>query len=282
MDMRRHVPLVSLTLVAGALGIVNHPHPDHRDPCICRTWSQRYKYETITCGQGPEFYHGSPAAPEIYKDTTPEQQNSTCENFFTKIDTGICVNYNLGRDQGTWCYVSPTCSKLNGGGAFPGQLNWKKCQKGRSPDPMFRDYMPEMLRDFARQRNIWLPTLVRYAYPGQRADYGVLARRDDLKDGVPDTVRAALAQVGDPTAPMWLDTEASGDLPLMIVFGNTVWEVYRQETKYQHVDRPGTWAALRCFSGCDAIQGHFNSSTDIHEAMPMPSLKDMMKKMKRR
>jgi len=272
--------LVSVTLVAGAFGIAINPKPEHRDPCKCRTWNQRYEHETIACGQGSEFYHGSPAAPEIYKDTTPEQQNSTCENFFKKIDTNICVNYNLGRDQGTWCYVALTCSKLNGGGVFLGQANWKRCAKGRNPDPMLRDFPPEGLRDYAREKNIWLPTLVRYAYPGQRADYGLVATRDEFKDGVPDKVRAALATIGDPTAPVWVDTQASGDLPMMIVFGNTVWEVYRQETKYQHVDRPGTWAALRCFSGCDAVQGHFNSTADIDKAWPLPILKNAVKKVR--
>merc|ERR1712203_962673 len=69
-----------------------------------------------------------------------------CTRFLETFDFDRCINMNIGRDHGTWCYVDATCETLNGGSKINDQFSWKICSHG---DSKLRDYGLEGLYTLA-------------------------------------------------------------------------------------------------------------------------------------
>lgn len=236
--------LVLLDVFTGLLAI--SPNLQRDEKCECRTWKEVYK-SGLTCGKGKEFAETSSNTPLIYKMITNSSQTKMCENFFKQLDTNRCVNLNVGKDEGTWCYVDAACGRLYGGMKVPStEYSWKVCQ---GHDPQLRDYTPEELYEFSKKNDLLFGGVHRMAYPGMRAGDGKLLNPDDFGDDDGEfSLGADLKKYASGDTPIWFDTNKEGRLPTMIVKGTKIYKVRNSKVHENH--RPGTWTDLQCVRGC--------------------------------
>merc|ERR1740123_1764158 len=129
-------------------------------------WRDAYKAQNMTCGNGPEFFFAT-GKKSLTKGEAFMSKMSLgpefCARFYEKISESICVNVNMGEDQGQWCWVSSKCKSLAGGAAMPQtKLAWKQC----SPrDKRLRDLTPEQLASKAVSLDLDLGLLHKMSYP---------------------------------------------------------------------------------------------------------------------
>jgi len=204
-----------------------------------------YSNGAIVCGQGKEVmrHPSNSSLQSMYKSNSKFDQEVTCDKFWWKLDTNRCTNLHIGEDDGTWCYVDPTCETLNGGGKSEGQLAWKKCSKG---DQRLRDYEPDELLKQSKHLDIWFGGLHKLAYPGARAGESPTKMNiSDLEDGIPTWVTTEIEAFGESGKPYWFDTNSKGLLPTVLVHGNKAYKV--EDLTDQD---SSTTTQLTCIVGC--------------------------------
>merc|ERR1712137_1154484 len=93
---------------------------------------------------------------------------SICKQFFEVLNFNKCVNLNVGKDRGQWCYVDGACTDLKDGEPVRGtKLSWKKCEKG--PDDRLRDFPVRSLETIAIEHDVDLGLLHKMSYPLSKA-----------------------------------------------------------------------------------------------------------------
>merc|ERR1719195_2561453 len=155
----------------------------------------------------------------FYNDSAKEQ---VCKRFWELLDTSRCINLNVGKDEGTWCYVNSACKTLNGGSEISDQFSWKKCS---AHELKFSDYTPEELFMFSHQHDIWFGGLEKISHPGSKIGESQLVGVNDLNDEIPTWVALKLKEFGIKNMPYWFDTNENGTMPFMIVHDNKVYKV---------------------------------------------------------
>lgn len=235
--------VMSFTTVAG-LAILRQKENN----CACKNWKQAYQDGAIGCGAGQEWawVTNSSGPPAIYNLLSNDSiKELGCKRFWERLDSDRCVNMNLGKDEGTWCYVDSACKVLNGGSGIDKQLSWKTCS---AKDFKLRDYTPEELYNFSKQQDIGFGALLKLSYPGSKTGERQLVSVGDFNKEIPTWVALKLKEFGHSTTPYWFDTNKNGIRPLIIVHGSKVFKVESGPAKDpQH---PGTWTALNCTMGC--------------------------------
>merc|ERR1712151_395500 len=112
------------------------------DSCACKNWKDAYK-SGIKCGSGKEWAWeaiNTSNPPLQYKMYSKDSaKDLICKRFWEVLDTDRCINLNVGKDEGTWCYVDSSCKTLNGGSEIGDQVSWKKCS---AEERKFSDYTP--------------------------------------------------------------------------------------------------------------------------------------------
>merc|ERR1711879_1065614 len=112
------------------------------DPCVCLNWKEVYHTKRVPCGSGSEFFFmtGETAPSEFLvaqsramsspfnKEFSRKNRGQMfCREFFEKLDFNTCLNVNIGKDEGTWCYVDHRCKSLNDGAKLlRSPISWKK------------------------------------------------------------------------------------------------------------------------------------------------------------
>lgn len=270
------MPLHSLTLlvlfaaVTRVLALTpssNRPHKRHSEGfevspevCICRNWKETYQSGVVSCGAGQEFYFktkkSSPKSDQL-NGAMVGLKASICDEFYETLDHGDCVNLNVGKDKGQWCYVDAECPDLHGGGPVPGTpLSWKLCQPGQ--DAMFRDFTPEQLYTIAQQDDLDLGLLHKMSYPLSKAwedkrfpevqaFWGV---GNETGESLPVWLREDMQKIVDTGKPYSFDNSLDERVPHTIVQGMKVWSV--EDNEDRNDEHPGTWEQLFCISGCDS------------------------------
>merc|ERR1719436_1316996 len=129
---------------------------------------------------------------------------------------------NVGKDEGTWCYVDSACKVLNGGSVINDKLSWKKCS---AKELKLRDYTPEELYNFSKVQDLGLGGLHKLAYPGSKAGERQLVSVSDFNKEIPTWVALKLKEFGHTKTPYWFDTNKNGTAPYIIVHGSKVYKV---------------------------------------------------------
>lgn len=236
--------------------------------CECMNWMKTYKSGAVRCGAGSEYYYKTsehlPGTVLIDKETNSGLGEMLCSGFYEKLNTNKCVNINMGRDEGQWCYVDTNCRSLNNGGRIPNtQVSWKMCKAGT--DSMLRDSTPEELVDFSREQNVWLAVLHKMSYPMSREGEKDFHLWRDVKEAfgvnstvgvwvpsnkeldMPGMLAAEMAKVKQLRSGYSFETKVDGGVPQIIVYRNKFYLV--EGDKVAGTD-PSSWSHLRCIGGC--------------------------------
>lgn len=182
--MAARVLTAGTTLLVGTRAWVLQPSTEldtrsDAEVCACLNWKQAYASKTAICGSTNEFflidgqhYRGSQATSELAVHFGPE----FCTRFFETIDDNYCINVNMGRDAGQWCYVDSACIDLNGGERQDdgSQASWKICDASEG-DKVSRNYTPQQLAGIAEKSGLDLGLLHKMAYPMPGIRYNEIA-----------------------------------------------------------------------------------------------------------
>lgn len=235
------------------------------DTCQCKNWMQAYK--DIPCGSSNEYYF---ASSENLPSTRSREKYAKkwgemlCTEFYEKLNTNKCVNINMGKDEGQWCYVDSACKNLNFGGRIPNsQFSWKSCKGGK--DSTLRDLKPEELYQFSKEQNVWFAVLHKMSYPGERAGDDGASLWKDVKEAfgfsdeagvwtqnlvhmdMPGDVALKMRKIHTLNTPYYFDTNGNGTVPHIIVNGRKTMLVEGDKIRGTN---PGDWSTLRCIGGC--------------------------------
>jgi len=246
--------MFTLTVMGRVASVDLFQRPKDQDKCKCKNWKSEYKHETAECGKGKEYFPVEENAPSLYRTDSEKVATDLCTHFYHNLDSHHCVNLNLGKDNGTWCYTDPMCNDLNGGGRIAGMLSWKICKNaigGRPADLKLRDYSLDDLEDIAKKKDIWLAGLVKLSYPGSRADKGSLVNLTDLlnnTDSLPESLVSRAKEFGNGNEAVWFDTNKDAKVPIVIVTGTKAYKV--DKALHQDPMHPGTWSTFECIVGC--------------------------------
>jgi hypothetical protein len=157
---------IVFVLLMSTFGNVAALHHNREDACSCLNWKETYS-GGVTCGRTEEFH---PESHQAYEDSESGFKvleavlgDKYCTKFYEKLDGNYCVNVNIGKDEGQWCFVDSSCSDLNGGGPVnQSSLNYKMCGTG---DAMLRDSSPEALAELATSAHLDLAFVFSMSYP---------------------------------------------------------------------------------------------------------------------
>merc|ERR1712151_789539 len=106
--------ILVFTAFAGVAAVQPSFYRRNDDSCACKEWA----WEATNTSNPPLQY-------KMYsKDSA---KDLICKRFWEVLDTDRCINLNVGKDEGTWCYVDSSCKTLNGGSEIGDQVSWKKC-----------------------------------------------------------------------------------------------------------------------------------------------------------
>jgi len=250
--MARLAPVIALAVLGSgaALNLTRNPKP--KDYCLCQKFSREYYYNKVQCGIGKEFYPTLPGSIKIYSTDNEYMQHVLCSSFFSLLGDPDCVNLNVGRDEGSWCYVDVRCNTLRGGTRMPGYPSWKTCVNGRGGDSLLRDYSPGSLAKKSKTWMTWMAAMVRFAYPGARADQDGVVSLDDFNGTLSAQIQSkiALLQNGQ-DIPVWFDTRPDGKVPIVVVHRDKVWRV--DHNPEAQGPMPGTWSELYCLKNCQGL-----------------------------
>lgn len=228
------------------------------EACMCKNWKETYQNSGLSCGAGQEFFFKlGKTKPDAAKlDEAKKLIGQTiCANFYEVLNFNKCVNMNVGKDQGQWCYVDAACAHLNAGGKVPdSQLSWKKCEPGQ--DAMLRDLSPEELNKTAHESDLELGLLHKMSYPlskaweGKRfpevqAFWGV---GDVSVDTYPTWLKEDMKKITDTGKPFSFDNSLDERTPHTIVVGKKAYRVVDNAQKDEA--HPGTWETLECIASC--------------------------------
>lgn len=240
------VVVMNFAMVTRLMALSLSASPHKYEVCDCLNWKTMYINGAIKCGYGKEIRNEANSSIQaMYEANNKFAREVTCGRFWFRLDSNRCANLNVGKDEGTWCYVDPACKSLNGGGKSQGHLLWKKCSHN---EPKLRDYAPEELHKISKQTDVWFGGLHKMSYPGSKAGESQLANISDFKKEIPHWVTLKIKESGNSGKPYWFDTNANGNLPTVIVYGKKAYKV--EDGTDQDVQHPGTWSILKCIVGC--------------------------------
>jgi len=220
--------------------------------CSCLNWKQAYQSSKTTCGVSNEYYflteeHALEDSAKL-EHLNKYSGQEFCHNFFETLDNDYCVNVNIGKDHGQWCYVSTACAQ---GAKVPtASVSWKQCN---AQDTRLREYTPEELSIFALDNDLELGLLHKLSYPVYKghvwkdveAFWGWGSESVSL---MPASLRREMQEIADSGKPFSFDTAENQHPPHRIVVGMTVYSVDYSPT--MDGDHPGTYCVLSCVSGC--------------------------------
>lgn len=250
--------LINFALAVGSVGLTLH-HKENT--CECLNWKETYKRHAVHCGAGSEFFFltgtNTPSAYEIAKANSTSASSATdkvkgtwgqmlCAQFYEKLDFNTCMNINMGKDEGTWCYVNETCADLNEGSKIPdAAINWKRCSV--PGDTTLRDLTPERLYRFSKQHDLALNILDKLAYPGHRGgeEQASFVHTYDFETG---SVPMQVGPLINTSQAIFWDTHKSGHVPHVILYNGKAYRV--DDALKKDDEHPGTWTKLRCMLGC--------------------------------
>lgn len=244
----------------------NHPHQLSKDPlanffvlprsCVCKNWMQTYQSGAVTCGQGPEFYFKTGSTKgSTYQGPINALNISICKQFYEVLNFNKCVNLNMGKDKGQWCYVDAACQDLRHGEPVQGtNLSWKKCEQG--PDDRLRDFPVRALETIAIEHDVDLGLLHKMSYPLSKAGEGLLFPEvesfwglgKNSSESLPKSLSKEMQYIAESNWPYSFDNSDSETVPHTIVVGMKVYRV--EESPNRNETHPGTWAKLTCINGC--------------------------------
>merc|ERR1719436_295578 len=106
--------------------------------CACLNFAESYNNNVVKCGDGNEKT-GSDYPCDWYGVGKPEFHYTGLVGkgkTFLRMNHSMCVE--IQKDDGSswktkigsWCYVSASCTALNGGKRVNDKAAWKKCTKG--------------------------------------------------------------------------------------------------------------------------------------------------------
>jgi len=266
--MARHLlaPLAIAAGVAEAVALASvKPHHHHHaqneawaslppDVCKCKNWKETYGSGEAMCGAGQEFYFSTGNLerkdPKRIKAAW-DHWGFLCAQFFQRLDNNRCVNINVGKDTGTWCYVDPQCptTQLD---ARRG-IAWKSCWPGK--DPMLRDLSPEELNATARELDVELGVLHKFSYPLSKAyknkrfpEVAAYWGIGSTPESLPVWLRMDMQKIANTGRPYSFDNSLDERTPHTIVVGMKVYQV--EDSPDKDEARPGTWETLKCIQGC--------------------------------
>lgn len=235
------------TILVGAVAV--QPSLRRKDKsCACKNWKQAYQ-NGIKCGSGKEWAWEATNTRDpplqykmFYNDTN---KDLVCHRFWSVLNTDRCINLNVGKDEGSWCYVSSSCKTLNGGAKIGNESSWKRCS---GKEPKFSDYTPEELYNFAQKNDIWFGGLVKISHPGSKIGEQRIATVDEFNESIPTWVAVKLKEVKATKKPYWFDTNKNGTMPFVIVHDKKAYKV--ESGSKQDPEHPHTWSKLTCTQGC--------------------------------
>lgn len=135
------------------------------DDCKCLNWAETYKAHRMGCGNGHE-YKFLPKAAAVATSWTLKHE--FCEHFFQRIQSNFCVKKKFNTNSTEqWCFVSDRCGKGEkvGKPLFRKQppLKAKTCDEAE--DDLLSGYSPEKLFETAKELDLDLGIMAKYAYP---------------------------------------------------------------------------------------------------------------------
>jgi len=218
------------------------------DACKCLVWKDVYSQHGVECGAGQELTWAGGM------DTKPFLGEEFCSHFYEKVSHSLCVNLHFNEQRSEqWCYVSPECEALNGGGAV-GSLKWKQCTPGQ--DLMLGQMAPEEVHGVAVSDNKDAGLILKMAYPIYQAEMKWPAVKECLADmgGEGCTTLQSVQAAGKP---MIFDSE-DGHPPFGVVVGSKALESHFTPWFFQTVKSkvedlwisPGKMNDYECVSGC--------------------------------
>jgi len=226
------------------------------DPCECLNWKQVYKRNGAKCGDGHEFSFAlrTGMLPWLAKLMYSVE---FCYNFFMRIDDNPCVNMVFDNAPGEWwnsqwCYVAKECAiatPLNSSNILAAKI----CEPGK--DKLMRDSTPWQLREMAREHDLSIGAVMKFAYPIETQ-----AKWPTVEALFRNTSEVALAQVNASAAARLrylqstgagfvLDSE-KGRAPFGVIKGGKTYLVTKDEVN-RHENHPWTHTNFECLHDCE-------------------------------
>mmetsp|Transcript_24189 Transcript_24189/g.76068 ORF Transcript_24189/g.76068 Transcript_24189/m.76068 type:complete len:258 (+) Transcript_24189:73-846(+) len=223
------------------------------DACSCLKWKEAYATGGVKCGSTNEYRFATHKSSLTGNDLFMAGMYlgaEFCTRFYQALDDNVCVNLNMGRDEGQWCYVSQECTDLRGGELVSNsQVAWKTCD---GQDRRLRDKTPEQLASFAAAGNFDLGLLHKMSYPLYQArlwgDLEGLWSQEKSAQDLPADIRQELEEIKSSGKPYSFDTAKDNHPPHRIVVGG---KVYAVSSGPNPSINPGSWQQLSCVIGCD-------------------------------
>lgn len=254
--------LVASTASASQLAVRSAAPPGPAaGQCKCLNWKEVYASKRARCGVGNEYYFATQkTAPEWEStaDLRAQQGKSVCDYFFERLDFDVCLNLNVGKDEGQWCYVDKACAALNGGAKLAG-ISWKKCHpRGSHGDALSRDIHPVKLNAYAWDFDVNFGILHKFAYPCEKGHEGQIwphvARcwgmpQDADYESLPGWLLKKCNSIQGYGSPWSFDTRDDQNLPHVIVMGRKVYKV--DTAAWKNFSHPGSWETVTCVAQCD-------------------------------
>lgn len=222
--------------------------------CQCLNWRRAYGTGLVQCGMGNEYYFNtSKTSPKMgdISGVKKEQGKSVCHYFFERLDFNKCMNINVGKFEGQWCYVNQDCDRLNGGAKLNG-INWKICQETEpDKDELTRNIDPVSLNSYAWDFDINFGILHKFAYPCEKGSQGQIWPRmakcwgldNDADDKTLPAWKIKKCQKIQASRKPWsFDTKDDQTLPHIIVVGQQVFKV--DTSPWKDWDHPGSYETL--------------------------------------
>lgn len=256
-------------------------------------WKENYASKRVGCGDALEL-HG--AADGTGRKLIQQWfaymvlGKDYCTDFFERIDDNFCMNagssalfsdqveylenstFTVGTLRGNqWCYVSKECADLNGGEKMTdAKVNWKICKEGE--DKLLLQAPPPLLAQFAKQVDVNMAQLVKFAYPDWVGDkwqdiQGLLGlggeapasplppSSEDAGQGPTPPLlklgaREKIDQLTKAGHAFVFNSKDDGRPPYTVAYGRQAWLVHGSLGFNQ--SHPGSWKELECVSGCGA------------------------------
>lgn len=147
--------------------------------CSCLPYAEAYRTYGVECGQTFETPRQLPATGEISVGKGSDELElyrhyygeEFCDRFFKRNEHNYCVRTrfmaspedNTRYANASWCYVSKTCTELNGGAPVEGtEASWKICQK---EETRLSDMSVKSIIQLARYQDVDGGFLPAWAYP---------------------------------------------------------------------------------------------------------------------
>mmetsp|Transcript_1314 Transcript_1314/g.3768 ORF Transcript_1314/g.3768 Transcript_1314/m.3768 type:complete len:238 (-) Transcript_1314:33-746(-) len=210
------------------------------DACTCLRWKDAYTNYNMTCDEGEEF----------------------CGGFFLHMSGNICVNQGMGSGKKAeqYCFVSPACQQLNGGGHISDKIAMKVCT---AADERLVDKTPEEIEALSVKDDLDRGLVVKMAYPILPKTRWSIAKAyltGDFTSGrakLTSDQTNELSAIGRSGKTAVIDSN-SGHPPFAVVAGSRVYEIKLQMGNLiklvgggkQVFEHPSQLTYMTCVSDC--------------------------------